>query len=276
MRELSEKLQLRFWLPLIDIILGRSYLMTGDLDKAWWHTDQALMRVDKHWSEKLHSQAWLVLGDIYRSIGENTRATEAYRGVINTEILSIQTIEGRYFLGVTLVNMGKIREALVWFNRAIDLSSQMGLTGLELRARITRLIISIGTKTLAQNKEDVDWLVKEVKDRGTFYGEFFSRWAAAIAPEKRGDTQLAIERYQDMVKYCEEVNAPFLELIPLQKILDLAKLASADRNQAKNEFALRIRDLSHKAATPPVKGYMQRMRKRTRKNWQYFVNGSVV
>lgn len=275
-RELAERLQLRFWLPLIDIILGRSYLMTGDLDKAWLHTHQALTRVDKHWSEKLYAQAWLVLGDIYRSTGENAKAAEAYRSVINTEIQSIQTIEGRYFLGVTLVNMGKIREALVWFNRAMDLSSHMGLTGLELRARITRLIISIGTKTLTQNKEDVDWLVKEVKERGAFYGEFFSRWAMAIAPEKQGDTQLAIEKYKDLVKYCEEINAPFLEIIPLQKILDVAHFTSVDRNQAKSQFAQRIRDLSHKATTSPVKGLMQRMRRRTRKNWQYFVNDPIV
>jgi hypothetical protein len=41
-------------------------------------------------------------------------------------------------------------------------------------------------------------------------------------------------------------------------------------------FNQRLKDLLKNATTPPVKGFVKRLRLKNRKNWQFFVNGTVV
>lgn len=275
-KEFADKLKVRYWQSLVDLILGESYLMVGNLDKAWQYTNLALEREEEFTNEKLYYHALLSLGNIYRVTGMHGRAEEIYKTVINNTAPNIQSIESRLYLGVTLTRAGNLIEGREWFERTIDTAAQAGLKGLELHARITKAILFSKKKKLAEFQVEIESLVCEICNRGPLFEKFFAEWILAIADEKENKVDQAIEKYRGMIKYCQEINSLVLEIVPLQRIMELVQPASFQYTEIKNRFSKRLKDLARNATIPPVKGLVKKLRINTRKNWQYFVNDEVV
>lgn len=269
----AENLQLRFWQSFLDIILGRSYLMAGDMDKAWQHTMRAIEREEYCPNSMLYDQARQGLGDIFRLVGEYDKAIKIYQSIIDTDRISLQTIESRLYLGVSLCNVGKQREGLSWINQSIELAAEKGITAVELYARLSSLLLFRTKKKLAAIEESANDLILQLQSRGSLFSNFYAKMALGFLAERRGDTRLALDTYAAIVGYCSKIGTPMLELAPLQEIIKLSQPGSLEQEEAKNRYTRLFKGLAKSATTPHVKGMVQKLRISTHKKWQYFVNG---
>ncbi len=271
--EMAENLQLRFWQSFLDIILGRSYLMAGDLDRAWQHTMRAIEREEYYPNSNLIDQARQGLGDIFRLVGEYDKAIKIYQSIVDTGRINIQTIESRLYLGVSLCISGRQKEGLSWINQSIELAADKGLTAIEFYARLSSLLQCRTNKSSTKIDETVNRLVQQLQPRGSLYTDFYAKFALAFAAAIRGDVRVAMNLYHELIEYCDQAGSPMLELVPLQEMMQLAQPASLEQIEAKSRYAKLLKELTKSATIPPVKGMVQKLRISTRKKWQYFVNG---
>lgn len=272
----AEKLNLRFWQSFIDIVLGLSYLMAGKLDLSWTHMSRALEREEGFTGDRLYDQSLMGIGLLYQMAGDHTQSLATFQELVESGTHSISMYESYYFMGINLEIMGKSKEAVKYLDRLISATSQAGLRTIELSARMTRAIISRRRMSLEKFIEEVEPITREVENAGYFSGKFLSGWCSAIAAEKRDDAACAIKRYQALAEYCQEIGSPVLEIIPLHSIIALAKPFSKEEVSALELINQRMKDLLKNATTAPVKGFVKRLRGKNRKNWQHFVNGTVV
>jgi len=270
---MAENLQLRFWQSFCDIILGRSYLLTGDLDKAWQHTMRAIEREEYYPNSMLYDQARQGLGDIFRLVGEYDKATKIYQSIIATDRISLQTIERRLYLGLSLCNVGKHREGLSLINQTIELAAANGISAVEYYARLSSLLQTRTKKIPTKIEESANELVLELQPRGALYSNIYAKLAIGFLAEKREDYRLALDTYAAVARYCDQVSSPMLELIPLQEIIKFAQPGSFEQSEAKKRYARLLKGLAKTATNPPVKGMVQKLRISAHKKWQYFVNG---
>lgn len=272
----ADRLKLRFWQSFIDIALGQSYLMVGNLDAAWLHMSRALKREEGYPGDRLYDQSRMGMGLLYQMTGENTKALATFQGLVESKAHSISVYESCYFMGVNLEILGKSKEAVKYIDRLISSASETGLRTIELSARMTRAIIFRRHMTPEKFNDEVEPLSREVENAGYFSGKFLSGWCSAITAEKSGDIPSAIQCYQELAAYCQKIGSPVLEFIPLQSIISLAMPSSREAALAMELLQQRLNDLLRNATTPPVKGFVKRLRLKNRKNWQFFVNGTVV
>ncbi len=266
--EIAEKLQLRFWQSLIDIVLGQSYLMTGNLDKAWLHITRAHDREAGFTNDRLYDQARMGIGLLYQMTGEYSKALATFQELVENESHSISSYESCYFMAINFENMGRSKEALKYIDRVIESASQAGLRTIELSARMTRAIISHRRMSPEKFVEEVNPLINEIENTGYYSGKFLSRWSLAIAAEKSGDITCALERYKELAAYCREIESPVLEFIPLQSIKSLAIPSSTEAASAVEQENQRLKDLLQQATIPPVKTLARKLRAKNRKTSQ--------
>lgn len=271
--DMADNLQLRFWQSLLDIILGRTYLMSGDLDKAWQHTTRAIEREEFYPKSMLYNQARQGLGDIFRLVGEYDKAIKIYQSIIDTDRISLQTIESRLYLGVSLCNAGKHQEGLSWINQSIELAANKGIEAIEFYARLSSLLESRTKKITPKIEESINDLAAKLQCRGSLFSNFYAKLALGLLAEKRGDTRLALDTYAELREYCVRAGSPMLELTPLQEIMGLAQPGSQEQLEAKSRYARLLKELAKSATIPPVKGMVQKLRISAHRKWQYFVNG---
>ncbi len=231
--EMAESLQLRFWQSLLDIILARSYLMTGDLDKAWQYTMRAIEREEYYPNSMLNDQARQGLGDIFRAVGAYDKAISIYQSIVDTGRISLQTIESRLYLGVSLCNAGRNQEGLSWINQSIELAAEKGIAAIEFYGRLSSLLHSRTKKNPVMLEKKSITCSKQLTPRGSLYSDFYARLALGSAAQMRGDMRLALDTYTELIGYCEKADSPMLELIPLQEIMELAQPGSPELIEAK-------------------------------------------
>ena len=266
LESLSGDLQIRVWQSLMDVTLARSYLLTGDLDKAWVHVNRAVEREADFALEKFYDVARQIKGDFYRFLDEQEKALELYQAIIDTGFQNPQAIECYHYKGISLASMGRIDEALSSIDECIERASRQGLHGVELNAKIRKPFLSKDWIDAAQFEQHTRLVLDDIKNRGLMDSETFEWLVQGQAAEIRGDRETAIGLYQEMDELFTNSGKIWFVLYVLKKIINLAGPQSSQGRKARERVEQIFESLSQHALTQPVKGMFSKFRKKWSKS----------
>jgi tetratricopeptide (TPR) repeat protein len=258
-RAMAERHNIHFWMSLLDIILGRCYLMTGNIDKSWLHLNSAIDREQGDPYGKLYDQARFSKGDLYRLSGDYQNAVLLYKAVIDTGLINYQTIEALHHLGLTQTYMGRVAEGEKNIHKSIVLAKQKGLTGSEYSARLTLAFTRDGAE-FPEPLDSIYEMIAEMKTKGMMYANEYDLLLHARLMELK-DTSLAIPEFERAAEAARGSGALWLEYYAMGKVLSLSGKKHPSGVQARVRIDQIATMLSANAKSPAVRAMFRKFPK---------------
>ena len=268
MHALADNLQIRFWQSLVEIVEALAYFRIGNLDKGWYYTEQIYNRELNYPHEKLFMQAIKIKGDFYRLVGDFERARDFYLELINSDTMNYETIESRYSLGVAQAEQGNMEEALHWLNEAIKEAANKGLSGIELCARMTRLLLSAEGRSVDGFEHEGQEILEEMTRRGMLDADAYTKLLAAVSAGLKGEHERELKIYQELEEYLAATENVWMEFQVLKKLITLSGGSGQVAITARKRVNELLRTLATTATLPAVKGPYQKLRNK----WKGYVN----
>ncbi|HNR01996.1 MAG TPA: AAA family ATPase [Anaerolineaceae bacterium] len=265
-KQLAEKLDIRYWRSVIDLVLAQAYLFQGNLDKCWFHLNQAARREVAFPQEKLSMHAQLIKGEVYRCLRASEKADAMYTGLIDSGEKNYQTIISRHLLGSVQYYEGKPDEALLLIEEGIKEASIKGLCGVALEAEMTKLMLTFAGGSVVKLKEVGGRILVEMNKRGMLNREAYAGWITAVVAELEGRTQDALERYSETQSSLAASKNVWAEFQVLGRMFVLSKGSGEIGRNARKRVDELMAALAQTATLPEVKGLFISFRKKWRIN----------
>lgn len=264
----AENLQVRFWLSLLELVEGMAYLHNGDLDKSWSLIDQVHRREASYPQEKLFMHAIKIKGDLFRLLGGSEKALGFYQELFDYESENYQTVESRALAGGLKVMNGNLGGGLELISEAIREAKKKELKGIELKARMSGLLLN----RKAWDEDDfiikVTEIQQEITRRGLLDHDYYEGLVAALKLEMAGEKEKALAQYMELQQHLVVTKNVWAEFDVLRRMLSLSTgIGAAGRHTRTRIDGLLVEMASH-AVTPAVKGTFQKFRNK----WRQYVN----
>ena len=259
-RQNAIKLQLDWWIFVLDMILARNFLATGQLDKSWAHIQFALGLKNTTPMRFIYAHHHAIIGDFYRLLDDYKSAEAQYRFGMGTTPNDYQSLENQYMLGLTLCENNRPAEGLEQLNHAIVSSTERGLESIGLLGRYMYLIWSKAEKT-DEDRETLKAAIKTAKDRG-----FGSNWLYGIMflgldEEKRGNIEKARDLYNEVASAARLMNNCWYELWALRALVHTTGLSNNEMRQYLDQIRFILDEMGKGAQKRPAAAWFRRFRK---------------
>jgi tetratricopeptide (TPR) repeat protein len=258
---LAGKLQVRFWISLMDVIEGMSYLALGNLDNSWKILEQVNNRLINNPTEKIAMQARKVRGDFYRLVGDWDKAKEQYWELIADPALNYITVECRYALGVMLAVEGNAEDGLHWLEESIRGADELHLTGTGFKGRIARAFLRATPDSINAFEKECCELLGRIREMGLkiFMSE---ELIAAYSAELRDETDRALGIYLAMLDDKKNFSNIWEDLYLTNRVLLLTEGSGATDKRVQSRLKELVNKLTITATVPAAKSGAQRVRKK--------------
>lgn len=265
---MAEKLGVRYWLSLLDNVASLAHLYTGNLDQSWTSADQIDRREKNFPLEKLYTQAIKMKGDIFRSLEDYPRAKGYYLQLQQSDLKSYQTIGSQQAVASIMVKEGNTTEADLLLDATINVARSKGLAGLELNARLARLMQNRQSLSVELFEQEGEAIFTEMKRRDILDAKIAEYLVVGYAAELRGDIDKAINVNAEMEEYLIGTGNVWTEFNTLKRGIKLSRSV----NQEPDSAVARVKDLlvilEKNATHPAIKGSFIQFRNK----WKRFVN----
>lgn len=258
--EFANKLQVRFWSSLKDLLQAMSYLAIGNLDASWNFLAQVEDRQKNYPTEKIAMHAWKVKGDFFRMLGERDKAAQYYRELISDPARNFTTIDSRFTLGTMLLSDGNA-EGMVWLMEAIREADEQHLAGIALRARTVKAFSLATSDTLETFELECRSLMEKIKESGLYVflsEEMISAHSAGL----RQDADRVLSLTLEMLETRHSYNNIWEELYLLNRVLNLNGRENKDNRKIRERIKELIKQLAANAMTPVARNALQKYRKK--------------
>ncbi len=266
--QLMDQLQIRFWQSLMEVSAALSYLELGNLDQGWFLASRANKRETPYKLEKLSMHTDLAVAEFYRLMGNYAKANELYDPLLVSGAINYQTTLCKYKIALMRTGEGSTQNDLRWIEETIQDAEIRGLKGIELIARMEKLIRSARKSVINEFADTSSLLISEMRERGIPEAEFYVKLMPALLAQKDGRKGEAIRLLQD---HCEDLRGSgkvWQELEILKSLLKLTGIEGTAGKQARLRAISLVDQIGEFASLPVVrKEYLKFRRK-----WRSFVN----
>ena len=259
-RQNAIKLQLDWWIFVLDMILARNFLATGQLDKSWAHIQFALGLKNTTPMRFIYAHHHAIIGDFYRLLDDYKSAEAQYRLGMGDNPSDYQSLDNQYMLGLTLCENNRLAEGLEQLNHAIASSNELGLESIGLLGRFMSLIWSKNDKT-DEDRDALNTAITKVKEQG-----FGSNWLYGVMflgadEEKHGNIDKARTYFKEVSSAARLMNNCWYELWALRALVHTPGLSINERRQYLDQIRFVLDEMGKGAQKRPAAAWFRRFRK---------------
>ena len=265
---LMEQLQIRFWQSLLEVSAALSYLELGNLDQAWFLASQSNKRETPYKLEKLSMHTDLALAEFYRLMGNDDKVYELLNPLLASGAINYQTTLSKYKIALMRMSERSIVHDFRWLDEAIQDAESHGMKGIELIARMEKLIRNVKQSDYDELNGTSSLLISEMRDRGIAEAGFYAELMPAVLAQKEQRKDDAIHILQCQREALEGSGRVWQELKVVNLLLRLTGGEEIVGKQTRLR-AIRLVDQIGEFTSLPVvrKEYLK-----FRKKWRSYVN----
>ncbi|HCS39105.1 MAG TPA: hypothetical protein DIW44_05905 [Anaerolineaceae bacterium] len=219
--KLAEKLNLDWWVSLLDITIAKNYLVVGNLDESWRHLHHAIENKDPGLLHKIIMEHYVIKGDILRLLGDFAAAEEQYRLGAQSPLTELQSLESYFALGLTLCQRNQLGEGVKIIQDAIDRAENLGLESVSLTGKI--LLPALKNPTIDEISfiSETTPYVDELKARGFGSAGLTAALVAAGITLRSGASDKARGCFIEIVEKSKKMNHCWNELWAVSALTSL-------------------------------------------------------
>jgi DNA-binding SARP family transcriptional activator/tetratricopeptide (TPR) repeat protein len=221
-RDLAERLNYRWWLSFLDVLLGRLFLVKGDMDKSWTHSQLVLEREEPFEYGGIYALALSLRGDIYRLLGETHRALQFFKKGMETKPESYMTLECAFMYGLILGRLDP-NQGMKVLEKTIDTGDRTGLGLISLQAKMGKCMIRGYIGEIDNLESEVAGISAEMKKRGFGTNSSTQELVAALVEKNKGNINKAKTHFQELARVGQEMENIWLELYGFTGLMSIAK-----------------------------------------------------
>ncbi len=241
----SEELQAWILTGYVRIIGARLFLASGWVDESWRCANACLEIGERYGVPTLISQAYCVMGDLYRVLGAWPAAKTAYQNGLLDTIDFYHHLDCFYRLGIVQIELGEVEVGLERLQEAIHQAEPMelGLIALPARMACAAFWFAQGQpdRALAAGAQTA----AEIEQRGmATLPTGHHRLQILNALRCHTDIAAAVQQAQEIVARGRRLPNPWVELIGHQLLVQLRTAGAAPEDDPDAQIEAILAELS--------------------------------
>jgi len=259
-RDLAERLNYRWWLSFLEVLIGRNHLAFGEMDKSWIFCQSAMEREEPHKNNGVYALALSLNGSIFHLFGDTSHAEQMFEKGMSLEVKNFQTLDN-------FVQYARIRGSsepilgIKLFEEIIEQAEKNGLGLISFQARLGRCLCSVLAQGYQKRIEsEIDKIENDLKNRGvsiSWLGEYIK----ALGEKESGNKDKARLHYRRLSGEGQSISNVWASL---QGVYGLCALAESETEKEKNKKVLRgiLAKIGEDATLPPLRRWFYIYRKK--------------
>jgi DNA-binding SARP family transcriptional activator len=221
-RDLAERLNYRWWLSSLDVVIAKSYRDLGEIDKSWFHGQQALEREKGFEYGGIYSLALSQVGDLYRLFGETNRALELFQEGMVIKPESYMTLECAYMYGLVTARIDPNRGISI-LDEVIAKGESAGLGMITLPAKMAKCLIRATIGDINDIQKGISSIAGEMNERGFMISDPVQDLIMAMVEKKEGNLDSARIRFKRVLEAGEVSKNYWFELYGATGLMSLVE-----------------------------------------------------
>ncbi len=232
---IAEKLNLRWWLSFLEIVIARDHFVMGNMDQSWVYIHAVIEREKGIEDKTALKSIYTVLGNIYRSFGDLEEAARVFHLGIEEKVQDMPTLENTYLLGLTLVRSHNLKTGAEMVSRAKIGAQEKGLGMIAINAHITEYMLDPGMAQMEGQKHAIEQLTRDIEQRGLGTSRTALNIVNGTLAQKEGKVSEAEEYYKRVMAYGVDHSHIWIELLSYQYLIGLYPPGSAEQSACKGK-----------------------------------------
>jgi len=262
--DLSNKLDYRWWISFLEVVMARDCIGIGDLDKSWAFCQRIRDRERDFYKDGVFAAAFSLTGEIRRFLGDTKTAITLFKQGMEIKPISFLTLENTYLFADTFApfDPGLSIEIV---DDLICKSGESGLGMIGLFARMVRCSIKANQGELECLESDIDMIMKEITERGFGPHAYFGELIKARLEKRSGNLDAARRHYQKIFEPGGPVLGVWDRMNGIAGLLSIAD-SDAEKKALKKELAAILAQIGEKSTQQPLKRLFYSFRKKLLEN----------
>jgi len=258
---LAEKLNLDWWVSLLDITVAKNYLVMGQLDESWHHLHHAIEYKDPVLLHKIILEHYVIKGDILRLMGDFSAAEEQYRLGAQAPLKEHQSLENYFGLGLTFCQRNQLVEGARIIEDAVDKAEILGLESVSLIGEV--FLPALKNPNIDENSfvNEIAPTVQELKLRGFGSANLTAGLMTAGIALRRGATDKARSGFVEVVENSIKANHRWYELWAVSALASLEINGKLEGQQYQEHKKLILGEMASHVVKAPLSGLFKKLTK---------------
>ena len=161
---LSERLNFRWWLSFVEVLIGRCYLGLGDIDKSWTYCQLAMKREEPYKKAGIFPLTLSLASEIYRLYRDTKNALRMCQIGMSLQPTSFQTLENAFEFGICIGETDP-KKGLEILDELIQQGEHFGLKMITLPARVGKCLVAVSHGSIKGLGFEIDEIIEEMTRR---------------------------------------------------------------------------------------------------------------
>ena len=257
---LAVKLDYRWWVSFLEVVMGRDYLGLGDLDKSWSLSQSVLEREKEFHYDAMYPAAFLLEGEIHRLFGDTKTAIGLFKKGMEQRPVCFQSLENSVMFAYTLAEINP-SESLTILDELVHKTEESGLGMITLPARVGKCLVATSLGRFEGLGPEIDEIMEEMAKRNFGTCAYYSELIKARTENAVGDKVAARQLYQKIIEPGGHVTNLWVQLKGITDLMSLAESA-AEKARLKKDLGRILALIGEKSAQQPLKRLFYSFRKK--------------
>jgi DNA-binding SARP family transcriptional activator len=249
--DLAEKLDYRWWVSFLEVVMGRSYLGLGDLDKSWSLSQSVLEREKEFHYDSMYPAAFFLAGEIHRLFGDTKTALGLFKQGMEQQPVCFQSLENNVMFAYTLAEFNP-RESLTILDELVRKTEESGLEMITWPAKVGKCLVDTSLGHFEGLGSKIDEIMEEMAKHNFGTSAYYGELIKARVENAAGNKVTARQLYQKIV----EPGGRVMNLwVRLKGLTDLMSFAESDAEKAalKKDLNRILARIGEKSTQQPLK-----------------------
>jgi DNA-binding SARP family transcriptional activator len=260
--QLAEKLNLRWWLSGLDVIMAKNYLVIGNMDACMDHFQLALKREKENLGGRVFRMACVVGGEMYRLYGDFKNARKMYLMGMDPDNPDIGIYENEMYYCITLIAERKLVEARDRLRKIVEITNKLNLMMVCLPAKMLLSSITPENELLTIGIPPIENIVKDMISRNFMVSKVYGMGLQAQLELVRGNQEAARTIYRSIHNDKMTQASIWMRIISSVGLYKSSTLDS-EKKEYKTEIHRCLTILGEKSTLPQLRRLYLSYRKKT-------------
>lgn len=261
---LAEKLNFRWWLSFVEILIGRNYLVLGDIDKSWTFCQSAMKREEAYSNGGVYPLTLSLASEIFWLYRDPKNALSFCQKGMSLQQTNFQTLENALLFGLITAETNP-KKGVDTLNGLIQLGERFGLELIALPARVAKCLVATTYGNFEDLGSEFDELMEELAKRHFGSAAFYGELIKARVEYAAGNMVAARQRYQKIIEPGGHVTNFWVRLKGITDLMSLAE-SDSEKTKLKRELGKILTQIGEKSTQQPMKRLFYSYRKKVLEN----------
>ena len=257
---LAERLNFRWWLSFVEVLIGRNYLVLGDIDKSWAFCQSAMNREEAYTNGGVYPLTLSLAAEIYWLFGDPKNALNMCQKGMSLEQTSFQTLENAFLFGI-IIGETNPKRGLGILDELIQQGELFGLGMITLPARVGRCLVAASHGNFEGLRSEIDEIMDEMKVRNFGTSAYYGELIKARTENAAGNKIVARQLYQKIIEPGGHVTNIWVRLNGIISLLSLAD-SESEMKMLNKELNGILTQIGEKSTQQPLRRLFYSYRKK--------------